>query len=154
MPGSKNPVSVLVLIHAPNLDVLLLERAARPGFWQSVTGSQEDGEPLHETARREVLEETGIAVAAEDLIDWRLSNRFEIFPEWRYRYPTGVSHNLEHVYGLCVPRDTAVVTAPDEHLGQLWLPWRVAADKVFSWTNRDAILMLPLLHQDAAGFSD
>jgi len=151
--GSKKPVSVLVLIHTPDLDVLLLERASRPGYWQSVTGSQEDGEPLHETARREVLEETGIAVAAEDLVDWRLSNRFEIFPEWRHRYPEDVSHNLEHVYGLCVPRDTAVVTAPDEHLDHLWLPWRNAADKVFSWTNRDAILMLPLLDQDDADCS-
>jgi len=151
--GTKRPVSVLVLIHTADLDVLLLERASRPGFWQSVTGSQEDGEPLHETARREVLEETGIAAAAEDLVDWRLSNRFEIFPEWRHRYPAGVSHNLEHVYGLRVPRGTAVLTAPDEHLGHLWLPWRDAANKVFSWTNRDAILMLPLLNQGDADFS-
>jgi len=37
----KKPVSVLVLIHTPDLGVLLLERAAHPGFWQSVTGSQE-----------------------------------------------------------------------------------------------------------------
>ena len=153
MPGNKNPVSVLVLIHDANLDVLLLERASRKGFWQSVTGSQEDHEPIAETARREVLEETGIAVAPEDFIDWRLSNRFEIFPEWRHRYPEGVSHNLEHVYSLCVARDTAIVTAPSEHLGHLWLPWREAADKVFSWTNRDAILMLPLMRQDAAGAS-
>ncbi|TRZ69272.1 MAG: dihydroneopterin triphosphate diphosphatase [Rhodocyclaceae bacterium] len=153
MPGNKRPVSVLVLVHTPDLEILLLERAARPGYWQSVTGSQEDGEPLHETARREVLEETGIAVATGDLVDWRLSNRFEIFPEWRHRYPAGVSHNLEHVYGLCVPRDTTVVTAPDEHLDHLWLPWHKAADKVFSWTNRDAILMLPLLDQDDPDFS-
>lgn len=150
MGQKKNPVSVLVLIHTPDLDILLLERASRPGYWQSVTGSQEDGEPLHETARREVREETGIAVAAEEIVDWRLSNRFEIFPEWRHRYPEGVSHNLEHVYGLCVPRDTAVVIAPDEHLDHCWLPWREAAAKVFSWTNRDAILMLPLLAQDDA----
>lgn len=148
MPGDKRPVSVLVLIHAANLDVLLLERTTRKGFWQSVTGSQEDGEQLHQTACREVLEETGITAAAADVVDWRLSNRFEIFPEWRHRYPAGVSHNLEHVYSLCVPRHTPIVTAPNEHLGHLWLPWREAADKVFSWTNRDAILMLPLLHQD------
>ena len=153
MSGNKKPVSVLVLIHTAELDVLLLERASRPDFWQSVTGSQEDGEGLDETARREVLEETGIAVAPGDLIDWRLSNRFEIFPEWRYRYPAGVSHNLEHVFALCIPRDTAIVTAPDEHLGHLWLPWREAADKVFSWTNRDAILMLPLLSQDDTDLS-
>lgn len=153
MPGNKNPVSVLVLIHDSNLDVLLLERASRKDFWQSVTGSQEDREAIFETARREVLEETGIAAIPEDFIDWRLSNRFEIFPEWRHRYPAGVSHNLEHVYSLCVPRDTAISIAPDEHLSHLWLPWREAADKVFSWTNRDAILMLPLLHQDDADFS-
>lgn len=150
MPGKKNPVSVLVLIHDPNLEVLLLERASRKGYWQSVTGSQESQESLVETARREVLEETCISGTREDFIDWHLSNRFEIFAEWRHRYPEGVSHNLEHVYSLCVSRDTAITVAPDEHLAYLWLPWREAAAKVFSWTNRDAILMLPLFHQDAA----
>lgn len=153
MSGKKNPVSVLVLIHDPNLDVLLLERSTRQGFWQSVTGSQEDHEPLRETARREVWEETGISARPEDIIDWRLSNRFEIFSEWRHRYPPGVTHNLEHVYSLCVPRDTAIVVAPNEHLGYRWLPWREAVDGVFSWTNRDAILMLPLFHQSDGGFS-
>jgi len=153
MTGNKRPISVLVLIHDPDLNILLLERARRKGFWQSVTGSQEDLEPLHETARREVLEETGIVAAPVDLIDWRLSNRFEIFPEWRHRYPAGVGHNLEHVYSLCVPRDTTIVIASGEHLDYLWLPWRAAADKVFSWTNRDAILMLPQLLQDEAGLS-
>jgi len=145
MPGSKKPVSVLVLIHTPSLEILLLERARRPGFWQSVTGSQEDDESLTETARRETQEETGIAAPAEAFIDWRLSNRFEIFPEWRQRYPDGVSHNLEHVYSLCVPRESRIVIAPQEHLAHLWLPWRAAADKVFSWSNRDTILMLPML---------
>ncbi|MFA6312378.1 MAG: dihydroneopterin triphosphate diphosphatase [Sterolibacterium sp.] len=153
MPGSKRPVSVLVLIHDRKLDVLLLERTTWPGYWQSVTGSQEDGETLGETARREVLEETGLAAGAESIIDWRLSNRFEIFQEWRHRYPAGVTHNVEHVYSLCVPRETAIVVAPNEHLGYRWLPWREAVDQVFSWTNRDAIRMLPLCHQGDAGFS-
>ncbi|HUW37580.1 MAG TPA: dihydroneopterin triphosphate diphosphatase [Rhodocyclaceae bacterium] len=151
MPGAKKPVSVLVLIHTPQLEILLLERATRPGFWQSVTGSVEDeldqGD-LRRTAHREVREETGIAARPEALIDWRLSNRFEIFREWRYRYPEGVSHNVEHVYSLCVARETGVVIAPDEHLAHLWLPWRAAADRVFSWSNRDAILMLPLLQDE------
>lgn len=151
MPGPKKPVSVLVLIHTPQLEILLLERATRPGFWQSVTGSEEDeldrGD-LRQTACRETQEETGIDVRPEALIDWHISNRFEIFREWRYRYPEGVSHNVEHVYSLCVPRETRIVIAPDEHLAHLWLPWRAAADKVFSWSNRDAILMLPLLHDE------
>lgn len=148
MPGNKRPVSVLVLIHTPALEILLLERAAHPGFWQSVTGSQEDNEGLLETARREVREESGIAATTTDFTDWRLSNRYEIFPEWRHRYAEGVTHNLEHVFSLCVPRATPVVIAPQEHLGHCWLPWREAAGKVFSWSNRDAILMLPQL-QDA-----
>ena len=141
--GYKKPVSVLVLIHTPQLDVLLLERAAHPGFWQSVTGSQDDDEDLRRTAQREVQEETGIEAAASDLVEWNIQNRFEIFHEWRHRYPPGVTHNLEHVYNLAVPRDTRIVVAPREHLTSIWLPWREAAAKVFSWSNRDAILMLP-----------
>jgi len=139
----KKPISVLVLIHTREREVLLLERAAHPGYWQSVTGSQEDGEDLAQTAQREVAEETGIVCSTEDLLEWRLSNRFEIFQEWRYRYAPGVTHNTEHVYSLCVPSACPVVLAPDEHLAWRWLPWKQAAKQVFSWTNRDAILILP-----------
>lgn len=138
----KVPESALVVIHTPSFDVLLLERASHPGFWQSVTGSREAGEPLTETARREVAEETGIDVLLADLTDWRLTNRYEIFAEWRYRYAPGVTHNTEHVFSLCVPPDTPVTVAPGEHLGYRWLPWREAAAACFSWSNRDAILML------------
>ncbi len=139
----KKPVSVLVLIHTPALQVLLLERAAHPGFWQSVTGSQEGDESLLGTAVREVAEETGIAARPEDLSDWNLTNRYEIFPEWRYRYPPGVTENTEHVFSLVFPSPQPVSVAPGEHLGYRWLPWREAARTVFSWSNRDAILMLP-----------
>ena len=139
--GFKTPVSVLVVIHSPALDILLLERAAHPGFWQSVTGSLESGETPIEAAVREVAEETGIACTPADLVDWRLSNRFEIFPQWRDRYAEGVTHNIEHVFGLCVPVQPVRI-AVDEHLNWRWLPWREAAATCFSWTNRDAILML------------
>ncbi|MFH1871742.1 MAG: dihydroneopterin triphosphate diphosphatase [Pseudomonadota bacterium] len=139
----KKPVSVLVVIHTPALDVLLLERTKHPGFWQSVTGSQEDEEPLLATARREVREETGIDAAAADLTDWQLSNRYEIFAEWRYRYAPGVMHNTEHVFSLCLPERMDVTVAPNEHLGYRWLPWQEAAAACFSWSNRDAILELP-----------
>jgi dATP pyrophosphohydrolase len=141
--GYKKPVSVLVVIHTATLDVLLLERALHPGFWQSVTGSQENDEPLLETARREVFEETGIAAAAADFVDWQHTNRYEIFAEWRYRYAPDVTHNTEHVFSLGVPERCAINIAPDEHLAYRWLPWREAAEACFSWTNRDAILELP-----------
>lgn len=139
--GHKRPVSVLVVIHTPDRAVLLLERAAHPGFWQSVTGSLEADESPAQAAAREVAEETGIACAPADLVDWRLSNRFEIFPQWRARYAEGVSHNTEHLFSLCVPRQD-ITLAPEEHLAWRWLPWREAAAACFSWTNRDAILML------------
>jgi dATP pyrophosphohydrolase len=145
----KTPVSVLVVIHTPSLDVLLLERAAHPGFWQSVTGSLETGETPSQAAAREVAEETGLACTAADLRDWRLTNRFEIFPQWRARYAAGVTHNTEHVFSLCVP-EQPITVAPDEHLGWRWLHWREAAPACFSWTNRDAILMLGLSAAPAA----
>jgi dATP pyrophosphohydrolase len=139
----KKPVSVLVVIHTPALEVLLLERARHPGFWQSVTGSQEGDEPLPETARREVHEETGIEADADQFVDWQTANRYEIFAEWRHRYAPGVTENLEHVFSLCLPEPRAVSVAADEHLAWRWLPWREAAAACFSWTNRDAILALP-----------
>jgi dATP pyrophosphohydrolase len=143
MTGYKKPVSVLVVIHTPALEVLLLERASHPGYWQSVTGSQEGDETLIETARREVLEETGLDTDRYLLADWQLTNTFEIFPEWRHRYAPGITSNREHVFGLTVPAPMPVVLAPGEHLAYRWLPWRHAADQCFSWSNRDAILLLP-----------
>ena len=143
MTPFKKPVSVLVVVHTPDLQVLLLERAGHPGYWQSVTGSQEGDEALIDTARREVLEETGIDTGAHCLRDWHLTNTFEIFAEWRHRYGPGVTRNTEHVFGLTVPAPQPVTLAPGEHLAWRWLPWRQAAAECFSWSNRDAILLLP-----------
>ena len=139
----KLPVSTLIVIHTPALEVLLLERADRPGFWQSVTGSQHPGEALRDTAIREVAEETGLDAARYALTDWNLSNVYEIYPIWRHRYAPGVTHNTEHVFGLEVPEAGPVMLSPREHLSFAWHPWREAAEQVFSWSNRKAILMLP-----------
>jgi dATP pyrophosphohydrolase len=138
----KFPVSVLVVIHQSDGQVLLIERADHPGYWQSVTGSVDrEDEPLELTARREVLEETGITGGT--LRDWQLSNVYEIYPVWRHRYASGVTHNTEHVFGLTVPAGTAVTLNPREHLHHRWLPWREAADRCFSPSNAEAILQLP-----------
>jgi dATP pyrophosphohydrolase len=140
----KIPRSILVVIHTPGLKVLLLERAPWPGYWQSVTGSLDhEDEPLRTAAVREVREETGIDAEGYSLADWGVENTFEIFSQWRPRYAPGVTHNVEHVFGLTVPAPQPVRLAPEEHSRYLWLPWREAADKCFSWSNRDAILMLP-----------
>jgi dATP pyrophosphohydrolase len=137
----KLPESVLVVVHTSTLDVLLIERAANPGFWQSVTGSREPDDPdLEATARRELLEETGLSVGT--LTDWRLTNRYEIWPQWRARYAPDVTHNVEHVFGFRVPQVTVATLDPAEHTAQLWLPWQQAMEKVFSPTNRDAIWQL------------
>ena len=145
----KIPESVLVVIHTAELEVLLIERADRAGFWQSVTGSKDAlDEPAEVTARREVFEETGIevgspAVPLVNLRDWRFSNVYEIYPVWRHRYAPGVTHNTEFVFGLRVPRDVVVTLSPREHVGKVWLPWREAADQCFSPSNAEAILQLP-----------
>jgi dATP pyrophosphohydrolase len=139
----KIPVSTLVVVYTPGHDVLLIERADRPGYWQSVTGSQDPGETLLQTAVREVLEETGIDATRHAMRDWDVANVYEIFPIWRHRYAPGVTHNTEHVFGLRVPGRVEVRLAPGEHLRHRWLPWREAAGEVFSWSNREAILMLP-----------
>jgi dATP pyrophosphohydrolase len=139
----KNPVSVLVVVHTAALEVLLLERADRPGFWQSVTGSQNEGETLRETAVRELREETGLDAARYELTDWRRQNRYEIYRRWRSRYAPGVTHNTEHVFGLRVAQPLEVALQPREHLRHEWLPWRAAAEKVFSWSNAEAIRELP-----------
>lgn len=149
----KIPVSVLVVIHTTDLQVLLLERADHPGYWQSVTGSQNDGETFQQTALREIKEETGLNPFEYQLSDWETENRYEIFKEWRWRYAPGVTHNTEHVFSLCLPEKKPITIAPKEHLSYLWLPSQLAADKVFSWSNAEAIRNLPRHQNDIHPYS-
>ncbi|TWI61219.1 dATP pyrophosphohydrolase [Pseudoduganella lurida] len=142
----KIPESVLVVIHTADLEVLLIERAGNPGFWQSVTGSLDaPDEPLPATATRELFEETGIVADGERIVlrDWHLSNVYEIYPVWRHRYAPGVTHNTEHVFSVEVPRDIPILLSPREHTAHVWLPYLEAADKCFSSSNAEAVLQLP-----------
>lgn len=145
----KIPESVLVVVHTAELDVLLINRADAPGFWQSVTGSKDSAaEALADTAAREVMEETGIDCRPgtplhAQLRDWGLSNVYDIYPRWLHRYAPGVTRNTEHVFGLCVPAGTPVRLSTREHTAWRWLPWREAADACFSPSNAEAILLLP-----------
>jgi dATP pyrophosphohydrolase len=140
----KIPISVLVVIYKPNRDVLLIERADRNNFWQSVTGSLDTlNEDLALAATREVFEETGIAV--DQLPEGALRNmrhqiEYEIYPNWRFRYAPGVTRNTEHWFALQVPDDTTIKLSPREHVAYEWLPFAEAAQKCFSPSNGEAIL--------------
>ena len=157
----KIPQSVLVVIHTMALDVLLIRRAdvqaQDQAHWQSVTGSKDHvDEDWRTTAEREVLEETAIDCGPgtplqHGLVDWGLENIYEIYPQWLHRYPPGVFHNTERVFGLCVPAGTPVQLHAREHTAWQWLPWRAAADACFSASNAEAVLMLPRFARMAGG---
>jgi dihydroneopterin triphosphate diphosphatase len=144
----KIPESVLVLIHTQDLQILLLERADRPGSWQSVTGSKDTpNERPTQVAVREVLEETGIHIGSHKvpfkcLKDWGIRNVYEIYPVWRHRYAPGVTHNIEHVFALQVPQATPIQIAHREHLQYEWLTGAEAAKRCFSPSNAQAIQRL------------
>ena len=154
MARYKIPQSVLVVIHTRALDVLLIRRADTDvDYWQSVTGSKDTpDEPLAVTTAREVGEETGIDAHAPGclLTDWRIENRYDIYPRWRARYASGVTRNTEHVFGLRVPAGTPIRLNPREHTQFVWLPWREAADRCFSPSNAEACLLLPRLFAEPA----
>ncbi len=147
MQPFKTPISALVLIYTPDLQVLTLERADKAGFWQSVTGSVEGVETPYQAAIREVFEETGLNALDYDFQDWHASNVYEIYPHWRHRYAHGVTENIEHLFGLQLPTPIPIKLAPDEHVRYEWVDWREAANRVFSWTNVDALKRLGEMHQ-------
>ena len=143
----KKPISSLVLIYTEDFKVLLMERADKTAFWQSVTGSLEENETPRETAAREVFEETGINTNQYTLEDWHLSHVYEIYAHWRFRYAPDITHNTEHIFGLKLPSIIPIQLSEHEHVRYLWVDWRDAMDKVFSWTNVEAIKKLAEIHQ-------
>jgi dATP pyrophosphohydrolase len=141
----RRPESVLVVVHTPRLDCLLLERVEPRGFWQSVTGTLLPAETPAECAARELQEETGLLPVG--LRDARVQRSFPILPAWRSRYAPGVDSNLEHQWYLEVPEVSAVRIEPKEHVAYLWLPVEAAIEKVVSWTNREALERLKVLQR-------
>ena len=142
----KIPISILVVIYQSNGEVLLIERADKTNFWQSVTGSLDAiDEDLTLAAAREVLEETGIDVKSlpvNSLQNMHHQIEYEIYPRWRHRYAPGVTRNTEHWFSLMVPGNVQITLAPREHVAYQWLPFEEAASKCFSRSNGEAILQL------------
>lgn len=136
----KIPRSVLVMAFTPAREVLLIERADFAGFWQSVTGSQDDGESWADTAARELMEETGFDAALYGgVVDLRYRNVYCIYPRWRHRYPAGITHNEERCFAVCLPTAITPRLAPREHVAYEWMPLENAALKATSWSNVAAL---------------
>jgi dATP pyrophosphohydrolase len=142
-PRHKRPESVLVVVYTAAAEVLVLLRRQPPDFWQSVTGSLrwEETDPL-DAARRELREETGLGDEVM-VVDCGTVNRFPILPPWRHRYAPDATENIEHVFRVLLPERRPIVLNPAEHGEYEWLPRAVAAARVASYTDRDAILALP-----------
>lgn len=141
----KIPKSVLVVVHDKDLNVLLIERADHKNYWQSVTGSIDyEGENLFDAAKRELEEETGIKADDKSWLDWNFSRKYKIYSHWKHRYDENTKFNTEHVFSVCVDSNNKVSLSPREHVNFMWMFWREAADKCFSWTNVLAIKELPV----------
>ena len=139
----KIPRSVLVIAFTPEREALLIERTDFPGFWQSVTGSQEVGESWVDTAQRELKEETGFDAALYGgVIDLQYRNVYCIYPRWRHRYPPDVTHNEERCFAVCLPTSVTPRLAPREHVAYDWMPLQTAALRATSWSNVEALRRL------------
>ena len=135
------PQSALTVVYNCAGQVLVMQRNDDPDFWQSVTGTLELGEKPIETALREVLEETGIDIieSAYQLVDCQKINTYDIRDRWKHRYPPGTPYNTEHVFAVEVANNQSISLT--EHSAYFWLDKTSAIKKVWSDTNREAILL-------------
>ena len=135
--------SVLVVVFTDDADILLLKRSQPFEFWQSVTGSLLEGEAHVEAAKRELSEETGIIDGVLSFTG--VSRQFTIDPRWRNRFAPGTVENVEYEYYYRLSTRSAIQLADDEHSSFEWLQIDGAIDRVWSWTNRQALEHLRLV---------
>ena len=134
----RRPESVLVVVHTVSGDVLLLKRTIPFEFWQSVTGSLAAAEEPIDAASRELLEESGLT--DEGVLTFTgVSRQFAIDPRWRDRFPPGTVENVEYEYRYRLPGTIDIRLCDDEHSEFCWLPVEEAIERVWSWTNQQAL---------------
>lgn len=107
-------------------------------FWQSVTGSLEQGELPIDAARREIAEETGLTDEGR-LTDAGINRQFTIDPRWRDRYSAGVTENMEHEWHYLLPAMIDINICDMEHSAFRWFRIEEAIESVWSWTNKEAL---------------
>lgn len=134
----RRPVSVLVVVFTNDGEALLLRRARPFDFWQSITGSLKADESHAQAARRELFEETGLNDAGA-LRYSGVSRQFVIDTRWRDRFEPGAIENVEFEWHYRLPERIEIDISHDEHSEYCWLPVAKAAERVWSWTNRDAL---------------
>ncbi len=154
----KIPISILVVIYNQKNEVLLLQRYDNNNFWQSVTGSLNSlNEELHIAAQREVFEETGIKIESHidihindfqssqlsfnTLCNLKYNVSYDIYHQFRYKYPPFASTNQEHWFALKIEdqKSQYIKLSSYEHISFNWVDAQTARQKCFSPSNSIAI---------------
>jgi dATP pyrophosphohydrolase len=152
----KIPISILVVIYNQNNQILLLQRYDNNSFWQSVTGSLDSlNEPLHLAAQREVCEETGIIInnhintnldkfnpndaEINTLYNLDHSTSYNIYQQFRHKYPPFTSTNQEHWFALKIQNNQNIKLSQYEHISYKFVSIDEAMQTCFSPSNAIAI---------------
>ncbi|MFM1865859.1 MAG: hypothetical protein RIQ57_469 [Pseudomonadota bacterium] len=143
----KIPISTQIIVFTNQKQILLLQRKDNPNYWQSVTGSLEINEAPRDCAIRELYEETNLNANQYNFFSLGHMNQYTIYPEWRHRYEDGVNNNTEHLFALQLPKKENIIINKEEHLSYKWLNLEDAINKVFSWTNRKALIKFKKLYE-------
>ncbi len=143
----KIPISTQIIVFTNQKQILLLQRKDNPNYWQSVTGSLEINEAPRDCAIRELYEETNLNAYQYNFFSLGHMNQYTIYPEWRHRYEDGVNNNTEHLFALQLPKKENIIINKEEHLSYKWLNLEDAIKKVFSWTNRKALIKFKKLYE-------
>tara|TARA_B100001094_G_scaffold41702_1_gene36384 strand:- start:78 stop:521 length:444 start_codon:yes stop_codon:yes gene_type:complete len=134
----RRPESVLVLIYTQKSEVLVLQRSQPFSFWQSVTGSLHYNESKQSAASRELLEETGLTDQGK-LVDLMIKRVFDIDPRWQNRYQLFDKINTEYEFHYILEEKCEIKIDTREHHQYEWITINEAIDRVWSWTNKEAL---------------
>ena len=133
---------VKVLVHDGDRVLLLHRRAERGNFWQPITGSIEEGEQPLETARRELVEETGHRGDPQSL---ELKQSFLIESAYLASKYAGPIIASEINFAAALDSRLPIRMDAEEHDAHGWFTFAEAYEKI-RWTDdREALEKLESL---------